>query len=141
MNTDNFLSIKILKEGSVGYCVRKSGCDFNGRVVDIVTVDEGDSPFLIGLEFITNRRPNYEVKSLVYSITYSLGYEKLISSLRKSRGDYEYFCFMRDKNKHILDEFEILTCSQCKTNHTRFGCSKLHYIPIVQHIINRSLYK
>jgi hypothetical protein len=133
------MNLKILKEGTIGYSLKKNGCNYNGKTIDKVHVEVGGNPFLIGLNFITFKKPNYEVKSLVYSINYSLSYDRLIASMQKSRGDYEYFCFLRDKNKNMPDEFEILPCASCKTNHTKFDCPKLHFIPITQHVVNKYL--
>lgn len=124
----------------MGYCCRKLGSVYNGHVIDYISVQKGGAPFLLGLEFITHRRPSYEIKSLEYSIIYGLTYERLIQSLRKSRGDYEYLCFLRDKSKHVVDEFEISHCKNCNTKHTRFLCPKLHFVPIKQQCINRALY-
>ena len=48
---------------------------------------------------------------------------------------------MRDKCKNIPDEFEILKCRHCNTNHTQFDCPKLHFIPITQHLVNKHLHQ
>ena len=60
---------------------------------------------VLGLEFLVRRRAVYEIKSLEYSVIYSLGYEELIGILKESHLDYTMFCFLRDKNKSNLDEF------------------------------------
>jgi hypothetical protein len=140
VNTENYMNLKILKEGRMGYCCRKLGSAYNGHVIDQISVLEGESPFLLGVEFITHRKPNFEIKSMEYSVIYGLVYDRLIQSMRKSRGDYEYFCFLRDKSKYLVDEFEINKCEHCKTKHTRFLCPKLHFIPIKQQVIYRALY-
>jgi hypothetical protein len=68
-------------------------------------INNSENPFLINLHFITKKRLNYEVKSLVYSILYYLDYDKLINILMESPMDYELYSYLRDKNKNILDEF------------------------------------
>ena len=88
VSMENYLSLKILKQGSVGYCTSKPGCIYNGVAVDTVNIGETDSPFLIGLSFFLNSKPIYDVKSLEYSVTYTLTYDELIASLKKSQGDY-----------------------------------------------------
>ena len=139
LTKENFLTLCILKEGSIGYCCRKMGCDFNGEVVERVEVKSGQNPFLMGLEFLHLRPPNYEIKSLEYSFTYNLPYEGLVGSLMKSCGDYEYFCFLRDKHDNEPDEFEILRCEHCESRHTKFTCPALHYMPFREHLIGKSL--
>jgi hypothetical protein len=123
----------------MGYCCRKQGANYNGLVVDQIAVGDGQAPFLLGMEFITLRRPTFEIKSMEYSIIYGLAYDRLIQSLRKSRGDYEYLCFLRDKSKYLVDEFEINLCRHCRTKHTSFLCPRLHFIPIRQQVVNRAL--
>jgi len=44
--------------------------------------------------------------------------------------DYEFFAFLRDKSKNIVDEYETIKCNLCPTNHSYFDCPKYHYIPI-----------
>jgi hypothetical protein len=56
--------------------------------------------------------------------------------------DYELYCFLRDKCRNIPDEFEVYTCEYCKTyNHYKFTCPRLHYVPYVQHVINKELHR
>ena len=51
--------------------------------------------------------------------------------------DYHLFCFLRDKNRSIRDEFEVFKCGMCKNNqkHTKFTCPKLHFTPYHQIVI------
>ena len=102
---DNYHSLRILKQGSIGFICQKGGCTYNGSVVDKVTVEETDIPVLMSVAFLQGRRPSYNVKSLEYCVTYGLSNEQLIASLKKSKGDYEYFCFLKDKCQNIPDEF------------------------------------
>lgn len=59
-------------------------------------------------------------------------FENLINTLKDSQMDYLHYCFLRDRNKSVLDEFEVLPCEYCKRNHTKFTCPKLHFTPIPQ---------
>jgi len=43
--------------------------------------------------------------------------------------------------KNIPDEFEIYKCDFCPSNHLKTSCPRLHYIPIVEHVIHRHLHK
>jgi hypothetical protein len=68
---DNY-DLLILKEGEIGYTVKRRNCAFNDMVIDKVKIGNHQSPFIIGLEFLSHYRPIYEIKSLVYSVIYSL---------------------------------------------------------------------
>lgn len=61
--------------------------------------------------------------------------------LRESDMDFEMYSYLRDKNKNILNEFEIFPCEFCPQKHTKFECPKLHFIPITQHVIFKNLHK
>ena len=97
---------------------------------------------MLGLEFLTQCRPCYEIKSLVYSVIYWLDYDKLISTLKESTMDYMHFCFLRDKNRSVIDEFEVVPCEFCPgQKHTKFTCPKLHFIPLAQHVIHKEMHR
>ena len=133
---DDDYNLLILREGVIGYTTKRRNCFFNDMVIDEVAVLERQRPFILGLEFLTLRRPNYEIKSLEYSMIYFLSYDGLISTIKESPMDYLHFCFIRDKNKCVLDEFEVLLCEFCKNKkHTKFTCPRLHYTPIHQLVI------
>jgi hypothetical protein len=51
--------------------------------------------------------------------------------------DYELYAYLRDKNKYLIDELEVLKCEFCKTKHTKFTCPRIHYIPIKMHVIDK----
>ena len=100
---DDDYNLLILREGEVGFTVKRRGCDFNDRVVDKVKVNARDRPFILGLEFLTRFRPAYEIKSLEYSVVYSLAYDNLIEVLKESNMDYMLFCLLRDRNRSTID--------------------------------------
>lgn len=111
--------------------------------IDRVKVCNNERPFILGLEFLTRQRPNYEIKSCEYSVVYSLSYEDLIGILKDSQMDYMHFCFLRDKNKSTIDEFEVLECLICHNGqkHTKFTCPKLHYTPLHQIVIYKESHR
>lgn len=51
--------------------------------------------------------------------------------------DYELYAYLRDKNKYIIDQMEVLKCEFCKTRHTKFQCPRIHFIPIPMHVIDK----
>ena len=81
------------------------------------------------------------MKSLQYSSLYCLSYQTSIAILQGSEMDYEHFCQLRDKSRHIVDEYEVFTCTLCGKYHMKFDCPKIHYIPLEQHIIFKHLYQ
>jgi hypothetical protein len=56
---DDDYNLLILKEGEVGYSVKKPNCNFNGMIVDKVKVSHHERPAVLGLEFLTRVRPIY----------------------------------------------------------------------------------
>ena len=52
--------------------------------MDTKKVMENERPFLLGLEFLTQKKNNYEIKSKEYSIVYFLEHEKLVQALKES---------------------------------------------------------
>jgi hypothetical protein len=76
-------------------------------------------------------------------VVYSLSYDDLVTTLKESQMDYIHFCFLRDKNKTTLDEFEVLTCDICKDGkkHTKFNCPKLHFIPFKNMVIHKDSHR
>ena len=94
----------ILRSGKVGYCTKMSDSDFHHTVIDQIKVGKKDYPSFLHLNFITgNHDEKYDIKSLGYSMISTLEYEVLITMLKTSPRDYETFCQMRDKSKHIPD--------------------------------------
>lgn len=119
-----------MRKGHIGYVCRKNGCEFNDAIADEIRVGSGDIPFLTSLDFISKTRPQYEIKSLQFSVLFTMGYKKFIEIFRKSDMDYELYCFLRDKCRNIPDEFEVKSCEFCKQfNHFKFTCPRLHYVP------------
>ena len=56
--TDEY-NLLILKEGEIGFTVKKTNCVFNGMAVDKLKVSNQDRPEVLGLEFLTRVRPIY----------------------------------------------------------------------------------
>lgn len=54
-------------------------------------------------EFITLRKLNYEIKSLGYSVVHKLSYSNFLEMLKFIHKDYEFYNFLRDKSKHVID--------------------------------------
>ena len=136
--TEDDYNLLILRDGKVGYSTKRRNCAYNEMVMDQVQVGDEDRPFLLGLEFLTRCRPSFEIKSLVYSVIYWLDYEQLITTLKESTMDYMHFCFVRDKQRSELDEFEVVPCEFCPgKKHTKFNCPKLHFVPLTQHVIHK----
>ena len=94
----------ILRNGKVGYLAKIPDGEFHHTVIDVLKVEKDDSPRFLHLNFLTgNNCPKYDIKSLGYSMISSLSMERLINILKGSPCDYENFCQMKDKSKHIPD--------------------------------------
>lgn len=127
--SSNF-AIYVLENGKIGYICKKFGSKYNNVVANEVKVQNNSKPFILAQEFITLKKLNYEIKSLGYSVIHKLNYEPFLEEIQKMKKDYEYFTFLRDKSKHIMDEYETVECQTCNANHTAFDCPKFHFMPI-----------
>ena len=58
--------------------------------------------------------------------------ETLKEILKTKDRDLEHFFFLKDKSKHVVDEFELKECEHCSSKHLNFRCPKLHYTPLTQ---------
>ena len=126
----------ILKNGEVGYSTKIPEGDFNYTVIDTMKISKNDSPRFLHLNFLTGvYDPKYVIKSLGYSMISTIEFEKLLEILKNSACDHENFCQIRDKSKHIPDEYEVLNCELCEGKHSKMSCPKVHYIPIEQFVI------
>ena len=61
---DDEYNLLILRQGEIGFTSKRRNCNFNDMIIDRVKVTDVKRPFLLGLEFLTRRRPVYEIKSL-----------------------------------------------------------------------------
>ncbi len=68
----------ILKKGQIGYICKKNGCSLNDKIVDLIKVDNNEAPFLTSLDFLSKKRPPYEIKALKFSVIFRLDYNKFI---------------------------------------------------------------
>jgi hypothetical protein len=102
---DDDFNLIILRKGQIGYVCKRNGCGFNDEIVDLISVGRDETPFLTSLDFISKQRPLYEIKSLQFSVLFTLQYSRFIEIFRTSDMDYELFCFLRDKIRNIPDEF------------------------------------
>ena len=46
---DDEFNLLVLREGEVGFTVKKNSCSFNGKIVDTIKVNKNDKPFILGL--------------------------------------------------------------------------------------------
>lgn len=53
----------ILKQGKVGLSTKLNGSDFNNITIQAVTIKDNEDPFLLSLDFLSNDRAIYEIKS------------------------------------------------------------------------------
>lgn len=75
---DDDYNLIILKAGQIGFYSKKSTFTVKDFIMDSITINEKDQPYLLNLDFIMKKRPQYEIKSVEYSIFYFLDYDKFI---------------------------------------------------------------
>jgi hypothetical protein len=46
---DDEYNLLILRQGEVGFTVKKRNCNFNNKIIDTFKVKKTDKPFLLGL--------------------------------------------------------------------------------------------
>ena len=72
---DSLFEVSILEVGEIGYAAKKLEYCGNGLVSNTIKVQKSGKPFLISLEFITQKRGDFEVKSVGYCVVHKIGYE------------------------------------------------------------------
>ena len=66
--------------------------------------------------------------------------EALKETLRENKKDLDYYYYLKEKSKHLINELERKDCDYCKTQHRKLSCTKLHSIPIIQQIVFKHLH-
>ena len=80
------------------------------------------------------------MRSKAYCILYTIGIPEFENILKDKDSDFQFYHEIKHRSKHFLNEFEIINCEFCNEKHNKFKCPRLHYMPIAQQIINRSLH-
>jgi hypothetical protein len=124
----------------VGFACRAAGSSLDRVYADVVKRTEKEEPFLLNTDFITLSSSKYDIRSKDYSIVHCLRFEEFKSILSGFSKDYEYYCFLKDRAKSVLNEHETIPCTDCRQKHTRFACPKLHFIPIREHVVHKELH-
>ncbi len=70
---DSILEVSILEVGQIGYAAKKLEYCGNGLISNTVKVRKSEKPFLVSLDFITQNRGDFEVKSVGYSVVHKIG--------------------------------------------------------------------
>ena len=80
---------------------------FNETTVDKISVEKGETDRLLHLHFFNcEENINYIIKSLKYSVISLIDLKTAIDIMKKTSSyDFENYCEVRDRSKHILDEF------------------------------------
>jgi hypothetical protein len=59
----------------------------DGKVIETLSVSQGEKPKIISLDFIKNKSVNYDIKSEGYSVLYTLSLDSFKESLQFSEMD------------------------------------------------------
>jgi len=65
-------------------------------------ITKHQEPFLLNWDFITMENITFNIKAKTISTVGKLAFQDFVSSLKEKCYDFEYYCFLRDKSKHIL---------------------------------------
>lgn len=133
----------ILDKGQLDYICKNSSKAVNGKSILKLKASKSGRSKLISLGFIKNKKFNFQLKSLDYSLIYYLSRTEFEECLKQNSFDYQLWCSARDKDEYLLDENEIYECKICEKGicHDPHGCPKMHYIPIKQHVVFKYLNK
>jgi hypothetical protein len=103
--------------------------------------DKDSKSKLVSLDFLKSKRLAYSIKSLSYSIIYSIEKDNLIKFLKQTKADYQTFCALRDRSAYNAGDYELYKCPNCPTEfHNKFACPKLHFIPLHMQVIFKYLH-
>lgn len=59
-----------------------------------------------------------------------------MSILKESKLDYSFYMNILDKHEKLINPYEHTMCEYCANEyHTRFDCTRLHYIPLKSEVI------
>ena len=138
---DHNFDFVILQKGIIGLAC-KINSELDGKVIEEFDASIKKKPIIISLDFIKNKTIPYNVKSMSYSVLYFLTREEFMESIQPSDMDYQLFCVIRDKMESSLNENNLYSCPFCRGEfHNKFECSKLHYTPIRQIVMMKSVHK
>ena len=127
----------IFNNGKFGLAYNNGSLKTNGQIIQTYTV-KADEFRIASLDFLLDQPLNYDIKCIDYTIFYKVGLKAFLSILENYPYDYEYYFMIKEKDKFLLNEFEIEKCHIClNERHTMFKCPRFHYIPLKQHVIGR----
>lgn len=119
--------------GTVGMAYNKRGATLNGLVLDKIAVenDETGNPVLLNaFLFNKSKRYNYSLICESFCTIGKLEFETMISSLRHSEVDYEFWKQFYDSDQALDEEWTTRECEECHEYHTLFNCPRRTYMPL-----------
>lgn len=127
------LDIMIFNSGTVAYTYFRNSdraLYSNGKIVQTHKTSKSEFKML-SLDFLFNSYFPFNVKCIDYTTVYKITTKALTEVLKGNPYDYEYFCMTKDKDKLLVNEFEIYECEICpKEKHSLDKCPKLHFLPL-----------
>lgn len=135
--------ILIANNGRIALTMNRVGSSTHGKEIQAFDIG-GDEYKMLSMYFFANKKVNYDVVCKKYTIIYSLKQEALQELLLTNPYCYELYCMNRDKDKCNENDLEIMSCELCretKAHHTLFECPKLHFMPIRNMLILKTLSK
>ena len=126
----NNIDILVFNEGGFGYSYNNGNSLNNGRVMQHFKVESKDYQ-VASLDFLFENKLSFDIKSTDYCIFYKISTDDFIKILKNCSYDLEYYFMVKDKDKFILNEFELCECQVCRKEfHSVFKCPRLHFMPL-----------
>lgn len=105
----NDLEILVFNGGGFGYSFNNGNSANNGRIMQHFDVSSNQYQ-IATLDFLFKNKVKYDIKCTDYSVVYKLSTDQLIKILNNQSYDSEYFFMIKDKDKFLLNEFELAEC-------------------------------
>ncbi len=101
---DDALNIYVLEKGEIAYLCRSDHPILSNVIINTLQATPNDRK-LLNLDFITRERGNYDIRSATFSTIIQIPYDSFKKALSACKKDFEFYCSLRDRSKHLLDEF------------------------------------
>lgn len=99
--------------GSFGYSFNNGHSANNGRIMQKFVVPSNKYQ-IATLDFLFKNQLKHDIKCTDYSVVYKVSMEQLIRILKHHSYDSEYFFMIKDKDKFLPNEYELVECELCR---------------------------
>lgn len=103
----------IFNNGTLGLATNNGSSKTNGQIIQEYFIKSNEFR-IASLDFLLDRPMNYDIKCIDYMIFYKVTLKSFLSILQNNTYDYEYYFMIKEKDKFLLNEFEIEKCKICQ---------------------------